>query len=277
MIIDFIILNFNTYEETVKCIEAIKRLKNNNNIVNILVVDNCSTQKKNDEWTKYSKDIMYVPLEYNVGFAKANNIGYTISKYLHNPDFIIFLNSDVYIKQIDFIEKLVEIANEHSFEILGPDILTMNDEHQNPVRQSDIHDDLYKIKKTILKNKLRYLFSFVPIYKKRVNSYQKKEKIENIEIGKPLHGSCLIFSKAYISMNEFAFYPDTFLYGEEDILYYLSKVNNHRLLYHPELQVLHAEDASTNKLYKNLGNKKRFIIKHANHSLKILKELMKEE
>ncbi len=278
----FIVLHYNTFEETKCCINYIKQLEKYNDS-KIIVVDNCSTDDSLEKLIKLfefdKENIEFIENEFNVGFAKGNNIGYSIAKHKYNSNFIICLNSDVYIKQSNFLELINSKFEEDEYHILGPRILNLNNEDQNPV--DFIHDDIKKIKKTLLLNRLRLIKSYIPIKKKlknKRNDYNiirpKTQELEDVA----LHGSCIVVSPKYIESHEFLFFPNTFLYGEEDILFYLSKVNKERVLYFPSVQVLHLEDASTNQSFGELsGSKKRFILKYSSESLKILKNLMRKK
>ncbi|RXW54001.1 glycosyltransferase, partial [Enterococcus faecium] len=83
----FIILNYNTFDETRKCINHIKKIDNAQNKLNIIVIDNSSSDNSLEKlFEEYSNDNMVeiISMEYNVGFAKGNNLGYTIAKYKYN-------------------------------------------------------------------------------------------------------------------------------------------------------------------------------------------------
>lgn len=273
----FVILHYNTFNQTLECIEHIKKLYQYNN-TQIIVIDNFS---KDDSLNRLKEkfefsDVEVISSELNVGFAKGNNLGYTIGKYKYKAEYIICLNSDVYIKQKEFLDLIDSKYEEKEYHLLGPKIINLDKENQNPV--SFIHDDKKKINKTLLKNRLRWFKSYLPQRKVigTVNSIiiENDKELEDV----PLHGSCIIASPKYIQSHEFLFFPDTFLYGEEDILFYLSKINKEKLLYFPSVQVLHLEDASTNQSFGELSaSKKRFILKHSSESLKVLKNLMNKK
>ena len=58
-----------------------------------------------------------------------------------------------------------------------------------------------------------------------------------------LHGCFLCFSEEYFKHFD-GFYPETFLYMEEDILFYLTQQKKLTTVYLPELKVFHKEDSS---------------------------------
>lgn len=272
----FIILHYNTLKETKMCIECIQRLDLIDK-TQIIIVDNCSTD---DSYMSLcnefrEKNIEVIKSEYNTGFAKGNNLGYSLAKHKYNSQFVICLNSDVYIKQKNFLNLIELEFQDNKFDLLGPKISTLNGENQNPVEY--IHDTYRKVNKTLLLNKLRYVKSYIPKKNNNKKVYSQKIVEKKRLFNVPLHGACIISGPNFINKHEYLFYPDTFLYGEEDILYYLSKVNNEKLVYSPFLEVIHAEDASTdNEFGTKNGRKKRFVLKHSGSSLRILKLLIKK-
>lgn len=276
----FIILHYNTLEETSRCIEYIKNLtlfKDSQ----LIIVDNKSTDDSLSILTEKFKhdNIVFLKSEYNTGFAKGNNLGFSVAKHKYKSEFIIAMNSDVYIKQTNFLNLIEEEYMRSEFFLLGPAIFTINKENQNPVEY--IHDTITKVNKTLFFNRLRYFKTYIPIENNlRIKSYFKKNKknikIEEYLINVPLHGACIIASPKFIRDHEYLFYPDTFLYGEEDILYYTSNISNEKLVYSRTLEVVHEEDASTKKKFgKKNAIKKRFILHHSSKSLRILKKIMK--
>lgn len=283
----FVILHYRTLQETSECVQYLKKL-NNQHDIQIIVVDNGSKDGSilalKDQMIE-ENNILYVESEYNLGFARGNNLGYSIAKHKYQAQYIIMLNSDVYIQQKDFPERVSEILQLTKFDILGPDIITKLGEHQNPVGL--INDNIERVNKTVFHNRIRFFASFLPLniknpFKKPTEKgagrdgsslWKGKDQMENC----PLHGACLIFSENFIKHHEFPFYPDTFLYGEEDILYYLGQKRHEKFVFSPTVKVLHVEDAATDLCFSDYKKKKRFIIKNSNRSLKILKKLMKNQ
>lgn len=73
------------------------------------------------------------------------------------------------------------------------------------------------------------------------------------------------------------FHPDTFLYREEELLYFMVKDAKLTTLYCPELQIRHLEDASTNSIAANDDERKKLYIKNQIDSLKILIAFLDEK
>lgn len=272
----FVILHYKVLEVTDKCIDLLLKQEYNN--LNIIVLDNCSNNGSLEILkNKYEPNnkIEFISVERNYGFAKTNDIGYLIAKHKYNADYIIIVNNDIMIHDTKFCEKLLNISRNSNYGIIGPDIINLKGEHQNPYKNViRTKKELYK---TIFFTRLRILF--IPIfydwfYKNNnvINSGDITERKENF----PLHGSCVAFCKDFIKNNEFAFYPDTFLYCEEDILFYFAKKDKVKMLYEPTLKVQHMEKMATKSIVPKQKSRRLFQLKQSLKSLKIFKEIMKE-
>ncbi|MEA3347297.1 MAG: glycosyltransferase, partial [Candidatus Auribacterota bacterium] len=86
--LSFIIINYNTADLTVKCIDSIKRFSNFKH--EIIVVDNGSLDESISRIRDSFSDVKVVKNDENVGFAKACNKGFNESE----GSLICFLNSD---------------------------------------------------------------------------------------------------------------------------------------------------------------------------------------
>lgn len=89
MDVSIIIINYNTYDLTVKCIESV--LKHTHGIdFEIILVDNASTECNPDVFKQLFPGIILVKSIENLGFSKGNNLGVGIAK----GKYILLLNSD---------------------------------------------------------------------------------------------------------------------------------------------------------------------------------------
>jgi len=98
--------------------DCLNSLQNSNQNTQTIVIDNASTDDTKLLIQSFP-DIVYFPLEKNIGFGQANNVGidYAIE---NNADFIFLLNQDAMVIK-DTIGKLVEIAvAKPEFGIISP-------------------------------------------------------------------------------------------------------------------------------------------------------------
>ena len=285
--VTFVILHFLTYKETFECVESIINVSKNNN-VEIVIVDNCSNNGSFEKLTDnyyLSSNIHLITLDSNLGFAKGNNVGFKYAKEILKTDIIVMLNNDTILEQDDFIEKIIHKYNISNFDIMGPDIVSLIDSaHQNPQDNKIIsyYDLIKKIKKTkrlIISNKVGYIYLVSVIRKIKYlignkigilsiqNNWIREQK--NIQ----LHGSCLIFSPNYIKKFN-GLFSGTFMYGEEEILSYISYKENLKTIYWPGIKVMHKEDSSTNSLFIKGSAKRNFLYRNSLKSMYILKKIM---
>lgn len=264
MNISFVILHYRTDEDTISCVRSIEKLQGEKNIV---IVDNGSKNGSFEKVRNYCKDnksIYYIQNEKNLGFASGNNKGYTFAKQQLHSDIIVITNNDTIFSDTDFIKKLQLDMERYEFDIAGPDILSLaNGEHQNPVAPKRYTRK--EIDYQIMRYTALYIVSRIGIYdllrKKanhKSNNFSLKTEYKEIQKNTMLHGATIIFNKRYIDSEEYAFRPGTFLYLEENLLYDYCCQKGYSTIYLPNLQVLHKEDSSTNSLFTDSREKRKF-------------------
>lgn len=268
----FVVLHYKALEVTDECISCL--LNQNYKNFYVLVIDNYSNDNSTEHLLlKYESidNLNIIQLEENYGFAKANDIGFLVAKYRYNADYIVVINNDLYIRDIDFCSKLVNLDYNDNVGVVGPDIINLNGIHQNPLY--NCYTSLKQVDRAIFITKIKIiLLSFINKNKNKrriLNKYESEKKF-NI----PLHGSCLIFLKPFITKMNYAFYPDTFLYGEEELLFYLCKKNHISTVYEPSIKVEHMEDASTEFICKTNKEKRLFQLRNSLQSLYVIKKVM---
>lgn len=273
----FIILHYKNLKDTIECIESLKKIAGDKKIV---VVDNNSTTKKEqEEILRYTEDLIL--LKENIGFAKGNNEGckYAIEKY--KPDFLCVINSDTIVNQKDFINEIDTLYKNYNFDILGPKILPDDSDSCNPFKAyKSVEDVERRIKYTkrlikIYKNSvLRFLLEKYLVVKNLFRSKISNANGVKLQLDVPLHGCALIFSKKYYSKFQDIFYPNTFLFHEEEFLYLRCQQYDLISLYSPSIEIYHKEGQSLNKTFNN--KKYESLIFRNKEILKSL-ELLKKE
>jgi len=288
MALAFIILNYQTYMDTISCVDSI--VKNiDTNEYSIFIVDNGSSNNSGQLLTdKYSneKKISVILNKRNLGFARGLNIGIFSARKQKKFDFYILLNSDTEIIGKNWnsvIEKKFELFN---FHILGPDIISIDGlTHANPVKRQvrDINDLKILIKKKKKKLISNYFFIDSLIYNlkfiiKKIIRYKPiyKSKNEKDIFNVQLQGSCLILSKLYFNKKN-GLFDKTFLYFEEAILRYFCDLDNMNMMYTPDIVLLHKESQSTKFDIKSLRKKKIFYLKNSLRSCEELFKIMKKD
>jgi len=261
----FVILHYLAYDMTFECVSTLLHNFGDKDI-QIIIVDNASSNgsgAKLKDAFEVQKTVHVILNDENLGFAKGNNIGYEFGRQF-NPDFIVVMNNDVLIDDVDFLSKIETIYNDDGFAVLGPDIFNpKTGKHQNPLYlKGNSRENVIKMRNNLEKGlnnfslfyyKTKLLTPVKRLIKKIL--FPQKSRRSNIDWTQSyenpvLQGACYIFSKEFISIRDYAFYPETFLYFEEDILHLQCQQQGLKMLYWPEIRVNHLEDVSTNMILK---------------------------
>lgn len=289
MIVAFVILHYKTLQETRECLESLLNLEQPaNHNRQIIVVDNASNNGSLESLQNQygtNQDVHFLALPENCGFARGNNAGYAYAKQNLLADFIILLNNDTEIAQHDFLAKLLRVYANTPFDVLGPDILTLDQQHQNPkarrgYTQEEVAKKICQTRRNLWLNRTRLYELLIgwDLLKKQLKPHKSKRNHHAGLTDKPqynvvLHGSCLIFSPAYISRFK-GLYNGTFLYCEEEILWAFAQLENLHLVFEPSLQILHKEDRATQTLNQTTRQKRIFKLTHELESLRQLSDLV---
>ena len=285
----FVVLHYNAYNMTIECVDNLIEKFSGDNI-HIVVVDNGSNINRGIEiiQKKYAdlRNVDVLISNINLGFARGNNIGYSYLLENYSCDYIIIMNNDVIINQNDFLSKINELYKSHNFYVLGPDIYNpFSKKHQNPLRltartESEVRKRTAIFYRNYIFAPLYYLFSNMRDYAIRFFNIKSTKIEKNLLFRETrenvlLHGSCLIFSKDFLQKRKSCFNPITFLYHEEDILFYECERDDYKIVYSPEISVIHYEDISTNISYKNNYLKMKNMYKNMYDSSCILYSIIK--
>lgn len=280
--IGFVLLHYNNIEVTRTAISCLLKLANFNIDMSIVVVDNASpngTGAVLEEEYKQNPIINVILNNENLGFSKGNNIGYAFLRNSEKYEYIIVMNTDVFITDRDFLKKLLSLK--HDVHVIGPDILTQKKEHQNPLRLEPMSSK--ELNNLYLYNYQMSKIYRIPLVGSLVMTFLEKRNDAIVRVNKAyydkemkdvvLHGACIIYSANWIAKEEFAFVPETFMYVEEDILMeYICKKGYHTL-FCPELQVNHMEDASLNGSFHSRLKKRQFLADNMSASTKVLMKM----
>ena len=277
MVFTFSILHYKTISDTIECIDSIKSI---NQKCEIVIVNNDENVDGFNKLKNKYKDnnFHFIDNNKNIGFAAANNLGYKYAKDILKSDFIAVINNDTIIKSKDIVELFEEKYKRDGFAIAGPDILGADFKtHQNPMTLVKYKKE--EIAKKSFENKVAYYLCKIGFYKLFLNYSNKvcksnDKKENNEQFGIQLQGSFVVYSSKYIANEDFAFYPGTFLYMEEAILFYYAKAKKYLAAYYPDIKIVHKGSSSTNSVYKNSKKVYEMRLKNISKSLLVLKEVM---
>lgn len=103
-----IVLNYNNYDDTEKCILSLQNLTYPN--FSIVIVDNASSDGSVEILTNNFPEIPLLRNTINGGYAAGNNIGISYALE-HNADYILIINNDATVEP-DFLNHLVQYAEQ---------------------------------------------------------------------------------------------------------------------------------------------------------------------
>ncbi len=275
----FVVLHFETLEDTKKCIDSLIKYFDNDKI-QVIVVDNGSSNGKLikiEPMYKKHNQIKFIYSSKNLGFAKGNNLGFLYAKNNFNPEIIVLANNDLIFKQENFIDYLIKAKNIEKFDVAGPRIISLNDsKNQNPVclvyhKSKEVETRINKFR--ILKL-LSYFNLDIKLKKILGKPIEEYELIPGEDF--QLHGACMFFANNYLKMYD-GLYDGTFMYGEEFILKYIVQKNKMKMSYLDNLIVYHKEGSSTKKLLGKGKKQRQFFYRWSIKSLNQLKIMMKTD
>ena len=112
-----VILNFNGLDDTLSCLDSVRKLKSDNIFLETIVVDNFSSDGSQEALSKI-KDINFIQNQDNLGYAGGNNVGanYAIKR---GADAVLILNNDTIVDQ-KLILNLVTVLDKG--DIISPKI-----------------------------------------------------------------------------------------------------------------------------------------------------------
>ena len=284
-LICFVILHYGDIHVTEECVDSIMQLTAGDK-VQIVIVDN-DFNKADSERKRLSaqycgnSQVTVVPMQEEAGFSQANNCGYAYAKKMYNPDYIVVANNDIIFAQKDFAEQIQKIYDRDSYAVLSPDIVSREGgRHQSPIDTEP--RTIRQLNYTIAMNAvcLRLFPVLYPLLswnygRERTGNAQEKSMGKQEDIV-PC-GACIVLSKTFIQQEDRAFEPETQFYYEEYILHYRCRKKQYKILYSPEVQVIHGDGVATKKNAEGERARLRFVMHHTLQSAKIYRQLIKED
>lgn len=240
--IAFIILNYNTWEMTIRCVDSI--FETCTQTYTIYIVDNGS---KNDSYHKLKEqyrnnsNVKVISSE-NFGYAIGNNIG--IRHAINDGhDIITITNNDVIFLD-DSIERMyLFLKKSEDATVAAPYILSPEGDLQNLPTIKPLSTQDYLFHNTKLnkfassKSKLRFNHEY----------YLAGEDIKNEPIPIYKFSGCCFMARSERLNKVGLFDENTFLYYEEDILSHKMYKTDLKSYYLPDAKIVHHHGLTTGK------------------------------
>jgi len=237
-LVSVIVLNYNAGELLLNCIESIKKSAYKN--LEIIVVDNISTDKSQKICKEKYPDIKLIQNDENFGYCEGNNIGIREAK----GDYIIILNPDTIVES-NWIEELISAYNKFGEGLYQPKHLSLNEK------------TVYMSAGNMLN-----IFGFGYAREKGNKDENQFNKIEEIGYAS---GTCLFTSSAVLKKVGL-FDPFIFLYHDDLDLGWRASQLGIKSYYVPTSLIYHAESYSlkwnAEKFYWLERNRKYCILTH---------------
>jgi GT2 family glycosyltransferase len=243
--IGVVILNYNSFSDTIKLVEALQHQTLTNDL-QIIVVDNASPNnsfKQLIHLEEQFSNVKVLQTGENLGYAKGNNFGLNYLDQNLKPTYVAILNNDIILPK-NCLEKLInkyKVLEKPA--IIAPKQIDTNNKEFLPYSLNSFLDDCLS---------LFYLFRF---FNKR-NALQYKDTIELKAMKVDLIPGSFMFSSFQTFKNMGFFYPNTFLFVEERFIAVKAKqlnLNNYILL---DETYVHAHSKTINTAFSQIGKYK---------------------
>lgn len=242
-----VILNYNTFNETIECIDSI--LSSTTVGFCIYIVDNCSNDgsstKLNDMYES-KNNIFMIHNTINSGYAAGNNIGIKTA-ITNGCDYILIVNPDVKFKD-NCIEILLNyLSSNDEYGVCSPKILSPENKYMQFALKKYTFNAFIKSKKPFI-----FLNSF------NNSRFFKYDICKPFEFYGMTSGCCFMIKSDTIKKIDF-FDENTFLFYEEEILSYkLIEIQKTTCII-PEATVIHNHSTSIKKENKAFTRYHRFL------------------
>lgn len=235
--ISIVLLNYLNYADTLECVNSILEMEYELN--GIVIVDNHSSNESFKILYKtYAQNdkIIVVQAGKNYGFAKGNNIGIRIARERFGSDFIFVANNDILFTKKNYFDKLLENYSD-GVGVIGSEIHTKGNHLQKR----------YSIPITLHENLVLYKRDFLRKYTKSTGVSLPSRPWPRVMA---LHGCALLLTPDFFKYYR-GFYERTFLYREEEILYFMCKKYDLEQRYVRDTYIYHKEDKSSELSFHN--------------------------
>lgn len=237
--LSIIIVNFNTTEITLECLNRLKESVNYcesilKNRIEVIVVDNGSTDDSVEKIKNHHRWVNLLESKTNLGYGGGNNLGLEESV---NP-YILLLNSDVYVEKDTLIKALEFFQSTPDCDVLGCRLSFQNGQLQP---SGGYLPDLYNTAVWMFGfEAIPYIGEFAgPVHPKSEGFFERPRQLEWVT------GAFFMMKRKVYEATR-GFDPNIFMYMEEVELCMRIKQAGFRVYYNPIFSVTHLVGASSN-------------------------------
>jgi GT2 family glycosyltransferase len=235
MDLSIIIVHYKTPHLLDNCIASVL-LSETNFQYEIIVVDNYSEDNSEDTICSKYPLIKWINMEYNSGFARANNCGIKSAK----GEYVLFLNSDTILKKETLSICLSKIKENHQTGLLSCKLLNADESLQ--ISSQYKLPGIWKVSKA---NPLYIFFTRKKNNKERQLNYHLQLH-NNFHEPKWVCGAFMLIPAKILNEKKLFFDESFFMYSEDVLFCHQIKKEGYNLLYTPDTSVYHLSGASFN-------------------------------
>lgn len=267
MDLSVLILSYNTCDITKNCLSALvaclQSPLNSSLSAEIIIVDNASSDGSHQMLDDFSRTssipVTYIPNKENVGFARGNNLALQYAK----GRYILYLNSDVILNTIPFLELIQQFKDRDSLGALTVGVVLTDgtrDEASHRGFPTPWNAFCYY-------SQLEHISLHIPFLRRIFGGYHQTWKDTNgahtIDVAS---GAFLLVKKQILDRLK-GFDEAFFMYGEDIDLAYRLSLLGYSILFYPAYTVTHLKYSSGIK-NSNVKTKKK-MSKHFYEAMKI--------
>lgn len=236
--LSIVILNYNTRDLTLDCLASLRKVKNESDF-EIILCDNGSSDGSVEAIKEKYPEVIIIENNANLGFAKGNNAAKNIAK----GEYILFLNTDTIVYK-DTIRKTLDYLKEHKDVGAVTCKLVLNDGSLDKDARRSFPTPWVSF--THLALPLDRLFPKSKLFARYWYGYISPDTTHDADV---LQGAYFLAPKKLLDEVGW-FDEDYFLDGEDIDLCWKIKEKGYRLVYYPEVSILHLKGATKGKTKK---------------------------
>ena len=241
-----IVINFINYQDTIECIESLKKLDYSN--FQIIIIDNASPNNSEEILKeKFKKDYTILQSGKNLKYSGGNNFAVNyISNNLKKPDYILILNNDTKIIDKQMLTILVKYAETiKDLGVISPKIIRPNGKEDGPYIKPTVFNCIFS----------EVFFPFAWFTRLVSDFFRRLSKVDYLnksESAFPVYrvsGSCMLVRFApFIKVGKFDYNES--LYAEETILAEKLKSIGYKNYHCRQTCILHSYSQSISLIYR---------------------------
>ncbi|MFY8003230.1 MAG: glycosyltransferase family 2 protein [Chitinophagaceae bacterium] len=234
MMVSVIIVNYNTYKLTSKCIQSVINYTKGVDY-EIILVDNNSTECNADDFLVKFPTITLIKNPANGGFAQGNNCGIAIAK----GKYILLLNSDTYLLEDSISIAVNQLSILPTVGVLGIKMVYENKQVQYTARR-------FRSFWWELLDLFRFFLWFLPYQKRAKIMLGKYFKMDFAVKCDWVNGAFFLFKKEILSKLPNQKLDDRFfMYGEDHLWCFQFAQLGYEAFYTPSTTIVHINNGST--------------------------------